>query len=367
MNIFETSLFQLLLKHECVVVPNFGAFVAQHRSAVISENGCITPPSKSFIFNKLLKLNDGLLIDHFAQNACISYENAQNAIEIELQLWNALLEQGERKYLDKIGYFVLDSNQHLYFQADITNFSLNSYGLPMVSFTKMEALLDKHITEVLAIPAAEVNDTDNDFSPIISFDTNIQHVVEEKTETKIIVLPRSPKRKFVRYAAAVIIGFPLAFYSYWIPTHTRVLQSGVITLNDFNPFQNKKSVSLENKSKTTIDSTYTTEVNVETPLETTLNAEKNLIPTEVKSKPAQELKESKQTKGFDLISGSFNARENAEKLVVQLKAAGMQSPSITVINNMYRVSAASSTTNEDLQPIALELSQLGIDTWILRK
>ena len=55
MTTLETCLFQLLLKHDCVVVPNFGGFVAKHSSAKILANGTILPPSKHFTLNKLLK------------------------------------------------------------------------------------------------------------------------------------------------------------------------------------------------------------------------------------------------------------------------------------------------------------------------
>ena len=43
----------------------------------------------------------------------------------------------------------------------------------------------------------------------------------------------------MKYAAAACL-LPLAFYSFWIPTHSGVLESGLISFKDFNPFYKKE-------------------------------------------------------------------------------------------------------------------------------
>src|SRR5690606_29253899 len=55
------------------------------------------------------------------------------------------------------------------------------------------------------------------------------------------------KRKPVaRYAAAAVL-LPIAFYSIWLPVQTDVLESGVLSLNDFNPFYKKEKGSYQAK------------------------------------------------------------------------------------------------------------------------
>ena len=57
-------IFNLLQEHDCVIVPNFGAFVARNISAKISSDGSrIYPPNKEITFNKSLIKSDGLLIN----------------------------------------------------------------------------------------------------------------------------------------------------------------------------------------------------------------------------------------------------------------------------------------------------------------
>ena len=58
----EQLIGDLLIQHNCVIVPSFGGFVAQKISAKIDfKSGKILPPSKSLLFNRQLINNDGLL------------------------------------------------------------------------------------------------------------------------------------------------------------------------------------------------------------------------------------------------------------------------------------------------------------------
>ena len=45
----------LLYRNECVVIPNFGAFITSTNSTNINSEGVFTPPSKSISFNKKLR------------------------------------------------------------------------------------------------------------------------------------------------------------------------------------------------------------------------------------------------------------------------------------------------------------------------
>jgi hypothetical protein len=52
----------LVSRHDCVVVPGWGAFIAQYEPARIdAESGLIVPPSRAISFNQSVMHNDGLL------------------------------------------------------------------------------------------------------------------------------------------------------------------------------------------------------------------------------------------------------------------------------------------------------------------
>ena len=74
-------IFNLLQEHDCVIVPNFGAFVARNISAKISRDGSrIYPPNKEITFNKSLIKSDGLLINRISSDENISYEMANDKL-----------------------------------------------------------------------------------------------------------------------------------------------------------------------------------------------------------------------------------------------------------------------------------------------
>ena len=64
---------ELLFLHDCVIIPEFGGFVGNNKSAVLNEiTGTIFPPSKEILFNPNLKSNDGLLINKISISEGIS-------------------------------------------------------------------------------------------------------------------------------------------------------------------------------------------------------------------------------------------------------------------------------------------------------
>ena len=53
---------ELLFLHDCVIVPEFGGFIGNRKSAQLNKTtNSLTPPSKQILFNTNLKTNDGLL------------------------------------------------------------------------------------------------------------------------------------------------------------------------------------------------------------------------------------------------------------------------------------------------------------------
>lgn len=58
----------LLLRHDCVVVPGFGAFInARSEARVDSESGQVYPMMREVRFNSALVHDDGLLAGSFAR------------------------------------------------------------------------------------------------------------------------------------------------------------------------------------------------------------------------------------------------------------------------------------------------------------
>ena len=102
----ETYIGQLLYKHQCVIVPDFGAFLTTNQSSLLMENSHgFFPPKKQIAFNINLKNNDGLLANHIAQAEACSYEKAVAAIQDEVLGWKKVLEETGFLFLKNMTIF----------------------------------------------------------------------------------------------------------------------------------------------------------------------------------------------------------------------------------------------------------------------
>ena len=114
MTTVEHLIGDLLLRHNCVIVPSFGGFVAKQVSAKIDyASGRMTPPSKSLLFNKQLINNDGLLINEFSQANELSFNQASKEVSAKVSLWREALKSGQRIELDRVGYLYNDAENNL--------------------------------------------------------------------------------------------------------------------------------------------------------------------------------------------------------------------------------------------------------------
>ena len=72
---------ELLHKHDCVIVPQFGGFVARNESAHFTKgNALLMPPTKQLLFNKNLIHQDGLLVSALMETSNITYNDAVQQI-----------------------------------------------------------------------------------------------------------------------------------------------------------------------------------------------------------------------------------------------------------------------------------------------
>lgn len=81
----ERHLEILLLDNDCVIVPGLGGFVAHHVSARYDDRDAMfVPPFRTLGFNPKLKLNDSLLAQSYIEAYDLSYPEAMQRIESEV-------------------------------------------------------------------------------------------------------------------------------------------------------------------------------------------------------------------------------------------------------------------------------------------
>ncbi len=128
---------ELLLLNDCVIIPEFGGFVANYKPATI-QNNQFFPPTKEIAFNNKLISNDGLLINYISDSEGINYFEAKQRLEsfVEETLLN--LERKRNVYFEGIGYIHYDSRENLQFEPQLNqNLLVDSYGLQNFSYEKL--------------------------------------------------------------------------------------------------------------------------------------------------------------------------------------------------------------------------------------
>jgi hypothetical protein len=363
---------ELILKHNCVIIPDFGGFVATISSTKIDfEKGFMLPPSKQVLFNKNLINNDGLLIHELASKNSITYDQSSTFINEEVAKWNETLKNGNKVEIENLGSFYLNNENNLIFEQDrFFNLLMQSFGLSTVTFLAES----NTIKEELKAESKVIT-----FNPIKIVHESINE--NNNQESKLIELPnRTVKvKKIVKYIAAACI-LPIAFYSVWIPIKTDVLNSGIVFSSDFNPFNPIKETlyTLEKKSFIfdkiphfeTIDEQITK-------LPSTVYtfsyefSEDLFIPVKIKEKNTNtsiSLKEKTTLNNlgqFKLIVGSFSQQKNAKNLIDELKTKGFNA-FILSENEMFRVCAATTSSKEDSEEIIKKLAELNLSAWVLK-
>ncbi len=402
---------ELLMRNNCVVIPKFGGFIATQAEAQIDfSKGVMSAPKKAILFNKQLTNSDGLLISAYALKNKLDYEFASQEIDKQIKNWQKELSGGKRISFDKVGFLYLDNQKNILFEQDrFFNLLMQSFGMGQVTFVSDQNIEVKESTtpkieskEVIGENSVEI-EKENE-TPIIQLLPNFIKKKESKKATKnseikkIISTAHKQKsnKKLIKYIAAACI-LPIAFYSVWIPTKTDVLESGMISLKDFNPF--KKSVKSIYTSKN-----FSTKLE-QFPKEKTLNEQISALPSDisiysmeiddevffVKVKDTEPIQKNSQTnlpnketitipkeyvskaissatsKGnLQIIVGSFSNQNNAAELASSLRAKGFDAYTFEQENGLIRVSAGKAENSMDAQILVQKLSENQVSAWILK-
>ena len=137
MTIFK-EIYDLLYNNDCVIVPEFGAFVLKSHSAYIKDD-TFYPPRKVISFNAMLDENDGLLVKHLSTSRNISYKKALKIINDETQSLKNELSADKKSKIDPLGYIELSPEGNLvFYPKESINYESNSFGL--TSFSKQPIL-----------------------------------------------------------------------------------------------------------------------------------------------------------------------------------------------------------------------------------
>lgn len=135
---FIEYISDLLFLHDCVIIPGFGGFICNYKSAYIDEDsGMICPPSKDILFNRNLIHNDGLLVSWIASKEHTSYEKATQQVTLFCEDLKIRLNQKQRVAFGDIGVFYTDRRFNIIFEQAKNNFFAEAYGMEPLETEKI--------------------------------------------------------------------------------------------------------------------------------------------------------------------------------------------------------------------------------------
>ena len=196
-------LIELLKDNECVIVPEFGAFISQRRSATIDyANHRFMPPYKELVFNNKLTNGDDLLLNYIMQKENITKDEAIEKIQKFVNQSAAILDvnfelelEGLGKLRNFGGDYVFETKKEINILGDA--FGLTSFNYQPIFRTETYQV----IKEKIVIEQKQKN---------TEYSIAIDSVEEVSSET-----PKTRKPNLFRTFAYTTLAFLLIFLINW--------------------------------------------------------------------------------------------------------------------------------------------------------
>lgn len=297
----------LLRRNDCVVLPNFGAFIVHEENAVLTEAGTIIPPVKQIAFNGAITHNDGMLATSLMRKNQISYDKAISIITEEVSALKAQLSEFGEMDFGNLGRFKEVDSVITFEPSALNNFFGDYYGLTLLNLTK---------------PMQEEQSVDT-----------VEHNAEKSKRNDIIYIPIN--KNIFRVVATVAILIVLSF----------VLSTPIVVENTPDTAAIVPTVTI---SKSNIDPVVTEVEKKET----------------IEEKTVEETVEPVGQKKYHLIVASFRTERQAKKFIEESSLDNLVM--MEKYGNFYKVSSASSDSFDDMEKEREKLLANNIDSWIFR-
>lgn len=193
----------LLLSNDCVIVPDFGGFMAHHVDARKDiADGSFLPPIRSIGFNPKLVLNDSLLAQSYVEAYDISYPDAVKRIEDEVRELKQRIETEGSYDFDDIGKITLNADGNYEFtpcEAGLLTPSLYGLGsFEMDTIAELKAKIRQATDEAVSLSIASTHE-----------DNSLEANEERKHTTRIIALWRNVAVACIAIILFLLIPSPL--------------------------------------------------------------------------------------------------------------------------------------------------------------
>ena len=326
----------LLLSNDCVIVPRLGGFMTHHIEARYDEHDSMfLPPLRTLGFNAQLNINDSLLVQSYIEAYDISYPEALQRIEDEVEELKQHLQNEGSYELNDIGVLTLNDDGNYVFtpcEAGILTPAL--YGL---SSFEMKPLQTTAAQVVKAVPPVTEQPVETPQQPAAQIfdlgDQTPEEEVENTEDNDVVRIKFSWIRNAVAVAAILLAVFFLA-----MPTgKTDMMQRTISNINNgllFGMMSEDTNMSkIEIQKKVTRKETSRSENTQKTD-----SIAKSVADAQAKSvADAQAESVADSPRKYCIVLASCVSIRNANSFIERLQEKGYEQAEVFERNNIRRV------------------------------
>ncbi|MDE7410078.1 MAG: hypothetical protein K2N09_08645 [Muribaculaceae bacterium] len=216
MELLPLHIEYLLTRHDCVIVPGLGAFIATDREAYIDlERGIIHPRLREFSFNSSVVTDDGLLSHSIARREGMTYEEARRVLaHLTERMVEDLNEEGEVS-LGLVGRLVKDMEGNISFQ-------------PRQSAIASDIMPDVRLTERVSSDADAFEETAAS-TPDVAEEDDGMRTIRVRADRYVFTISKRAVHAAAMLVAVLTIGLSLI-----VPiNHDNEQKASVISIEDF--------------------------------------------------------------------------------------------------------------------------------------
>lgn len=371
-NELERHIEILLLSNDCVIVPDFGGFMAHQVDARYDDrDSMFLPPLRTVGFNPQLKMNDSLLAQSYVEAYDISYPEAIDRLANEVAEIRQRLENEGKYEINNIGTIYLNEDGNYTFEpCEAGILTPNYYGLGGFDMLPLSAqeneptvTLEKTNSTNIA-ENIEINQEEKQAEPVVALQNATANSVfdvnddDEKPSAEFILI----KKSWLRNLAAACIAI-IAFFAISTPLRTPNVQTSKIDTGMLTRIMPKELVT-QNTHQTELaskaeNSEKVLKINPET------NKDANDEANEKKIDQA-ELKSAKPYYG--IVLASRVTKRNAANYVETLQAKGFKAAKVVITATNVKVVYGSYETEGQAYKALHDLrnNEVFADGWITK-
>ena len=349
-------LIELLKDNECVIVPEFGAFISQRRSATIDyANHRFMPPYKELVFNNKLTNGDDLLLNYIMQKENITKDEAIEKIQKFVNQSAAILDVNFELELEGLGKLRNFSGDYVFETKKDINILGDAFGLTSFNYQPIFRTETYQVIKEKIVVEQKQKNTE--------YSIAIDSVEEVSSET-----PKTRKPNLFRTFAYTTLAFLLIFLINWTTEKSdsqlaswnpflysspneffiKVLEGQEVeeVLEGIEGIEEIEEIEVTEVTEVT-EETEETEVTEEVEVtEVTEEVEVAEVTEEVEvievteeiettevTEEAEETEIPEILNSYYIVGGSFQTEESAEKCVNILRKQGFENASSLEKNN----------------------------------